>query len=167
MEIGFSLGSNLGDRFKFLKTARDLLTNLENTKLIAQSSIYSTSPVDVKSEYKATSYYNCIIILESLISLNSWWKEICLIESFLGRKRSEEINIPRTIDIDLIYADSNIINSDDLIIPHPRWFKRKFVLKPLCEVRPDLVLPNNNYKVKSILKNLSSDEEIILIHKNW
>ena len=167
MEIGSSLGSNLGDRLKFLTSARDLLINLENTRFITQSSIYSTTPVDVKSEYRTKSYYNCIIILESLITLNSWWKEICLIESCLGRKRTKEINEPRTIDIDMIYAGNKIINSNELVIPHPRWFKRKFVLKPLCEVRPDLVLPNINYKVKSILENFSSNEEIILKYKNW
>lgn len=167
MEIGISLGSNLGNRLEFLKRARDCLVNLSETSLLIQSSVYSSSPVNVKLQYENFLYYNSIIIIETNIPLKDWWNKIEIIELILDRERTQEKNIPRTIDIDLIYADQEVVNYNKLIIPHPRWSNRKFVIKPLCEVRPDLVLPNMNYTVKTILENLVSDEDVQIKYREW
>tara|TARA_B100001778_G_C18559725_1_gene617200 strand:- start:477 stop:980 length:504 start_codon:yes stop_codon:yes gene_type:complete len=167
MEFGFSLGSNLGDRINFLKSAKDLIQDLDHTFLLEYSPIYETSPVNVNVEYSHLNYYNAFIIIESSVAIKKWWTKISCIEENLGRIRNNTVNSPRTIDIDLIYANSKIINSDELIIPHPRWFERLFVLKPFSDVRPDLILPGVSSKVKDILDNLKTSEKINLIQCEW
>jgi len=89
------------------------------------------------------------------------------IEKKLGRVRTNEINIPREIDIDVIYIDQKIINTKSLIVPHPRWYKRMFVLISLKEVNPNLVLPLQSQSVKKLYKNLNSNEEVKLYAKEW
>lgn len=167
MEVGISLGSNSGNRLAFLKSARDSLNALPNTFLVAQSSVYESSPVNVKKEYEKMIYFNAFVILNSSIKVNEWWKNIENIEKNLGRIRSKIKNSPRTIDIDLIYIDDICVDLIDLILPHPRWFSRRFVVKPFSDIRPNLVLPGNPFKIKDILNQINSNEEISLVFKDW
>ena len=167
MEIGISLGSNKENRVRYLQLARNMICSEMNAKLKIQSSIYETSPVDVKKEYQNKFYLNSFIILSADIEIEKIW--ICLnkIEKKLGRVRTNEINIPREIDIDVIYIDQKIINTKSLIVPHPRWYKRMFVLISLKEVNPNLVLPLQSQSVKKLYKNLNSNEEVKLYAKEW
>ena len=167
MEIGISLGSNKENRVRYLQLARNMICSEMKAKLKIQSSIYETSPVDVKKEYQNKFYLNSFIILSADIEIEKIW--ICLnkIEKKLGRVRTNEINIPREIDIDVIYIDQKIINTKSLIVPHPRWYKRMFVLISLNEVNPNLVLPLQSQSVKKLYKNLNSNEEVKLYAKEW
>lgn len=167
MELGFSLGGNLGDRLAYMQAARDALIAVEGSAFLSQSPIYETSPVGVRAVYKELLYYNAVVVLSSPLSMDQWALELARIEEQLGRERTEDKNAPRTIDVDLIYADDLFIDSGGLIVPHPRWASRRFVLQPLADVRPDLRLPGESEPVKHLLRNLPQEETIEKIVAEW
>ena len=167
MEIGFSLGSNLYNRKRLLMQAKNLLLSAPRTNFVDQSPIYETTPVDVKPEYQDMAYLNSVVIVESGLPLESWLSYIGKIELNLGRERTEDRNAPRPIDIDMIYADGQIVDSDGLEVPHPRWAERRFVVQPLCDVRPELVLPEARKSVTEILGSLPTDEDLSIFDERW
>lgn len=167
MEIGFSLGSNLFNRKRLLMQAKNLLLSAPRTRFVDQSPIYETTPVDVKPEYKELTYLNSIVIVESELPLDSWLSYVGKIETNLGRERSGDRNAPRPIDIDIIYAGNQIIDGGGLEVPHPRWAERRFVVQPLCDVRPEMVLPASHKPVREILRALPRDEGMRVFDDRW
>lgn len=167
MEIGFSLGSNLYNRKRLLMQAKNLLLSAPRTNFVDQSPIYETTPVDVKPEHRSMAYLNSIVIVESELPLESWCSYIGKIEKNLGRERTEDRNAPRPIDIDMIYANGQVVDSGGFEVPHPRWAQRRFVVQPLCDVRPELVLPEEHRSVSDILHTLPPDEEMSLFEERW
>jgi 2-amino-4-hydroxy-6-hydroxymethyldihydropteridine diphosphokinase len=167
MEIGFSLGSNMHNRKRLLMQAKTLLLSAPRTRFVDQSPIYETTPVDVKPEYKDMAYLNSVVILESELPLESWISYLGKIEDNLGRVRTEDRNAPRPIDIDIIYAGDQIIDGGGLEVPHPRWAERRFVVQPLCDVRPELVLPEAHKPVSDILGSLPQDKGLSVFDEKW
>ncbi len=167
MEIGFSLGSNLYNRKRLLMQAKNLLLSAPRTHFVDQSPIYETTPVGVKPEYQNMAYLNSVVIVESGLPLESWLSYIGKIEHNLGRERSEDRNAPRPIDVDIIYAGEQIIDSGGLEVPHPRWAQRRFVVQPLCDVRPELVLPEEHKPVAEILHTLPQDDGLSVFDERW
>jgi len=131
MEAILSLGSNLGERLLFLNTAIRALREVPGVEIIKISSCYETKPWGVSDAQ--SKYLNCCIRLET--SLNAFeLLGVCLgIESAIGRKRTYRF-AARIIDIDLIAYEGVRINSEHLILPHPRFKERAFVLVPFREV---------------------------------
>lgn len=167
MEIGFSLGSNLYNRKRLLMQAKNLLLSAPRTRYVDQSPIYETTPVDVKPEYQSMAYLNSVVIVESELPMESWMSYIGKIEKNLGRDRTEDRNAPRTIDIDIIYAGDQIIDGGGLEVPHPRWAERRFVVQPLNDVRPNMILPEMNKPVSVILRSLPNDEGLSIYDERW
>ncbi|VGO23095.1 2-amino-4-hydroxy-6-hydroxymethyldihydropteridine diphosphokinase [Pontiella sulfatireligans] len=168
MEIGFSLGSNLYNRKRLLMQAKNLLLSAPRTSFVDQSPIYETTPVDVKPEYQDMAYLNSVVLVESELPLESWLSYIGKIEANLGRERNEsDRNAPRPIDVDIIYAGDQIIDSGGLEVPHPRWAERRFVVQPLCDVRPELVLPEASKSVAEILRSLPPDHGLSIFDEKW
>ncbi|MEI6893024.1 MAG: 2-amino-4-hydroxy-6-hydroxymethyldihydropteridine diphosphokinase [Pontiella sp.] len=168
MEIGFSLGSNLYNRKRLLMQAKNLLLSAPRTTYVDQSPIYETTPVDVKPEYQDMAYLNSIVVVESDLPLDSWLSYIGKIEYRLGRERSEtDRNAPRPIDVDIIYAGNQIIDSGGLEVPHPRWAERRFVVQPLCDVRPQMILPEASKSVLQILNALPPDLGLTIFDEEW
>ena len=154
MEYGLSLGSNLGDRQAWLACAAERVASLSSVRVIACSAIYETEPVDVRPEYRDSAFLNAVLIVAASDAPESLAERLRVIESELGRVRQEDRNAPRPIDIDLIYADTLQIETAGLTLPHPRWAARRFVVQPLADVRPDLVLPGQSRTVSQILATL-------------
>jgi 2-amino-4-hydroxy-6-hydroxymethyldihydropteridine diphosphokinase len=168
MEIGFSLGSNLYNRKRLLMQAKNLLLSAPRTRFLDQSPIYETTPVDVKPEYQEMAYLNSIVLVESELPLDSWLSYIDKIEHNLGRERDvDDRNAPRPIDVDIIYAGDQIIDSGGLEVPHPRWAERRFVVEPLNDVRPDMVLPEASKSVREILRSLPEDAGMHVFDVKW
>ena len=103
MEIGFCLGSNMNNRKRLLMQAKNLLIKAPCTRFVDQSPIYETTPVDVRPEYAHLLYLNSIVIVESKLPLESWLSYITEIEHKFGRIQPDHRNVPRPIDIDIIY----------------------------------------------------------------
>ena len=167
MEIGLSFGSNIGDRLANLSEAKARLLDKSGATLVAQSPIYDTEPVDVKPEYADDHFLNSVVILESDRGLNAWSEIIQQVEADMGRQREDDRNAPRSIDVDLLYAGESCIDSGGLIVPHPRWANRRFVVQPLADVRPNLVMPGTHMTVAAILASLPQAEGVEVLTNEW
>lgn len=167
MEIGFSLGSNLGDRVAFLRQARARLLAVPGTTLLACAPLYETAPVGVQPEHADKWYINTIVVLETDRVVSEWLAMIGRIEAELGRVRSDDRNAPRPVDVDIIYADDQVVDRAELSLPHPRWSVRRFVVQPLADVRPDRVIPGQAISVQELLTLLPLDESVRLFELEW
>jgi 2-amino-4-hydroxy-6-hydroxymethyldihydropteridine diphosphokinase len=143
--VYLSLGSNLGDRLSNLKAAADQLP--PRVQIMGSSRIYETEPWGYLDQPK---FLNQVLYAQTRLSpleLLAYLKDR---EKSIGRKPSFRFG-PREVDIDiLIYADQ-VIDQDDLIIPHPRLSERAFVLVPLAEIAPDLMLPGSEKTIQEYL----------------
>jgi 2-amino-4-hydroxy-6-hydroxymethyldihydropteridine diphosphokinase len=147
MRVVIALGSNLGDRSLNIDSAvMELAKIIEITHL---STNYETDPVGGPAQPK---YLNAVLIAESELDPHELLIGALEIENRLGRTREVHWG-PRTIDIDLISAGNEVINSQVLVLPHPRAHEREFVLKPWLEIDPDAALPGYG-PVQDILEGL-------------
>ncbi len=162
MEYGLSLGSNVGDRLNNLESARDVIADITGVRVTGQASVYETAPVDVLPEYDDLLFLNTIVIVDTDLLPDVLHRELIAIENRLGRVRGNEQNAPRPIDIDLIYADDIVSNTETLILPHPRWAERRFVVEPLAEIRPDLIIDAERGMVKDVLLSLPKIPCVVL-----
>lgn len=158
MEIGLSLGSNLGDRIDTFRKAAGRIAQIPGLTLLAAAPVYETDPVDAKPEYAHLKFLNTVLIAGTTagaLPLPELGSRLHGIEEELGRVRQEDRNAPRTLDIDILFAGS-ITQSDGVLdLPHPRWATRRFVVQPLADVRPGLVLPGATRTVAALLADLS------------
>jgi len=167
METGLSLGSNLGDRLDNLRAARQRLGALPGVRLLAAAPVYETEPVGVKPEFRHLAFLNTVLILDSAWLPAEWRRRTALIEDELGRVRSADKFAPRLLDIDLLYVGDHSVDEGGLVIPHPRWMLRRFVLQPLADVRPDLLLPGATQTVRQTLENLPTGEAVKPFCTTW
>ena len=133
--IYIALGANIGDRAGQLSAAIDEMerTGLHVTK---QSSVYETAPVGYTEQ---PSFFNMVVEVESRQSSDELLNTLQQIEQRLGRERLFK-NGPRTIDLDILFYNGEDIQSEHLTVPHPRMQERAFVLAPLAEIAPELVV---------------------------
>lgn len=167
MEVGLSLGSNMGDRLAHLINAKTIILKSPGIALAIQSPVYETEPVDVPLEFQTLNFLNAILIVKTLIPLSQLLRTFQFMEQELGRLPSSVFNSPRPIDIDIIYADNLQIREQHIAIPHPLWRQRRFVVQPLCDIRPDLVIPGQTLTVTDVLAGLSDPHKVTLFAKKW
>jgi 2-amino-4-hydroxy-6-hydroxymethyldihydropteridine diphosphokinase len=126
-----ALGSNLGDRWATLKAAVRRLRAEPGLRVIDSSECYETSPLDCPQG--SGDYLNSVVAVETDRGPHDLLKLLHHIEHQFGRVRGE-VNAPRTLDLDLLLYDDRVINTPDLVVPHPRMHERDFVLTPLAEL---------------------------------
>jgi 2-amino-4-hydroxy-6-hydroxymethyldihydropteridine diphosphokinase len=166
MRAGIALGSNLGDRLAHLGAARDEIIELPGVKEpFLFSAIYETEPVGC--ERGAGAFLNAVIEIGYDKNAENLWRELASIESSLGRERSGERNLSRTIDLDLLYLGAIKMETPEIELPHPRATVRRFVLEPLAEIRPDLKLPGQKKSVKALLAKLPGSEQVVRVADEW
>lgn len=142
-----SLGSNLGDRKQTIEKAYQLLEQAIG-KILKKSSFIETKPWGFTSE---NFFINTVACYSTKLSCEEALRKIHEIEFILGRKRSNEAGYQsRTIDIDILFYNDEVIETKDLVVPHPLLHKRDFVLTPLKEVLPDFIHPVLRQKIKDI-----------------
>ncbi len=154
----FLLGSNLGDRKLNLAIAVTKLTE-QIGEVIVKSSIYETAPWGKTDQ---PGFLNQAIVIKSKISAVQLLSKILAIEQQMGRVRLEKWG-QRLIDIDLIFNENEVLNTDNLQLPHPEMHKRKFVLVPLVEIAPDFIHPILNQKISEILFTLNDNLSVLKI----
>jgi 2-amino-4-hydroxy-6-hydroxymethyldihydropteridine diphosphokinase len=135
---------------------------------VGRSSLWETEPVDVKPEFQHLKFINAVLIVESVRHARDWLTCIGEIERGFGRTRpSNDKNAPREIDIDIIFAGDSLIGSGGLIVPHPRWASRRFVVAPLAELQPDRILPGAGGSVAQVLSALPVVEDCLRLDLPW
>jgi 2-amino-4-hydroxy-6-hydroxymethyldihydropteridine diphosphokinase len=167
MEVALSLGSNLGDRLENLQRARERLAAIPGVVVESCSPIYETEPMDVASVYAHQRFLNAVLIVQSVLEPFRLACHLHEIESEMGRVRSRDRNAPRTVDIDVIYADGIQTRDPNLTLPHPRWSERRFVVQPLADLRPDRVLPGQGRTVREVLLSLPPKPNVVLFAQLW
>ncbi|HAL91632.1 MAG TPA: 2-amino-4-hydroxy-6-hydroxymethyldihydropteridine diphosphokinase [Verrucomicrobia bacterium] len=167
IEAGLSLGSNLDDKLASLRAARAAIAAIPEVSILASAPIYETEPVGVPEEFANIDFYNTVLIIGTSLDAHKLFAHLQKVETALGRKRPLRQNTPRTIDIDMIYYDGQTIRSGGLVIPHPRWTKRRFVLQPLADVRGYLVLPGHDRRVRDILAALPPGQDVRPVVAEW
>ena len=166
MRTAVALGANLGDRLGNLRAARKAILGLSNAKPpILCSAIYETDPVGC--EPGAEKFLNAVVEFDYKSDPASLLKQLIQIEEGLGRRRDHKKNVSRTIDIDLLYCGDRRINNKPLQLPHPRMHLRRFVLEPLADIRPNLVLPGQTKTVKKLLQEPDESGKVVRFANEW
>jgi 2-amino-4-hydroxy-6-hydroxymethyldihydropteridine diphosphokinase len=152
MKAFIGLGSNLGEREAMIRLALDDLARLPETTLVRASSLYDTEPV---GETEQPNFLNAVAQIDTELTARQLLWNLLLIEKRLGRVRTQRWG-PRTIDLDLLFYGSQVIEEPDLSVPHPELTRRPFVLVPLVELDPMLVHPVTGETLVSHLSQLGA-----------
>jgi len=151
-----SLGSNLGDKLNHLQEVVFLIHSTVGS-VVKISPIYETSAWG----FDGDNFYNCCIAVETSLTPSVLLEKLLEIETRLGRKRNEGTGYAsRTVDIDILYYDSEIINTEALTIPHPNLQLRRFVLKPLADIAPQFYHPVLNKDTRNLLQECKDKSNI-------
>lgn len=152
------LGSNLGSRHTYLCKAKKEIS-LKVGHIIIESNIYETEPIGFSAD---NNFLNQVIVVKTTLEAENILNIILKIENSLGRKRTGNGYSSRTIDIDILYYNNDIINKPNLIIPHPRIQERKFTLLPLSEIAADYIHPVLKVNQQQLLTNCFDNSEVII-----
>ena len=166
MRTAVALGSNLGDPLGNLRAARKAIVDLAGVQPpVLSSAIYETEAVDC--EPNAGKFLNAVLEFDYEGDPTDLWKKLMEIESALGRPRHHARNVSRKIDIDLLYASELNVENEQLQLPHPRLHLRKFVLQPLADFRPELILPNQTKTVRELLAQTGDSTKVTCFAEKW
>lgn len=144
-----SLGSNLGKPIKQVKTAIEELATHPLMAVVKRSSLYQTKALGKTNQ---PDFINAVVQIKTSLNPAALLKACQAMENNHRRQRLEHWG-PRTLDIDILLFDQQIIHTSSLIVPHSYLHKRAFVLVPLAEISADLLVPNHNQKVSDLLEN--------------
>jgi 2-amino-4-hydroxy-6-hydroxymethyldihydropteridine diphosphokinase len=166
MRTGVALGSNLGVRLANLRTTRKAILQLPGvTQPVLASAIYETEPIDC--EPGAGKFLNAVLEFDYEGDPLELLKRLGELEQALGRLPDRPRNVSREIDIDLLYFGATKFDKKELQLPHPRMHLRRFVLQPLADIRPDLVLPNQTKTVRELLAQLDESGRVVRHSSGW
>ena len=160
---GIALGSNLGDRLENLRRAKELLSSISTGPVLA-APVYLTEPVNCPPG--SPDFLNTVIEIFHDGTPAELLEKTQEFQRNLGRTEPAERNAPRVIDIDLLYSGGEVVSTDDLELPHPRITLRQFVLRPLADIRPDLVLPGQTLTIAEHLERLAEPALPVVAH-DW
>jgi 2-amino-4-hydroxy-6-hydroxymethyldihydropteridine diphosphokinase len=146
--VFIGLGSNLGDRIAILQAALERIDGLPGTRIVKTSAWYESEAVGGVAE---GAFINGVAQVETSIPAKELMGELLSIEKELGRVRFKKWG-DRTCDLDLLIYGDLVLDDPDCTLPHPGIAERRFVLEPLAEIAPDLVLPGNDRTISSMLQ---------------
>ena len=166
MRAAIALGSNIGDRLAHLRAGRAEIAALQNVgERILGSRIYETEPVGTGPD--AGAFLNAVLEIEFTGDPADLLAGLQAIEARLGRPTRHPRNAPRTLDLDIVYVGDLRIARDALAVPHPRLHQRRFVLTPLADIRPDLIIPGQEKCVADLLAELADPARVEVFAATW
>lgn len=166
MKAAVALGSNLGNRLGNLKKARAEIGAARGVLApLRSSAIYETEPVGC--EAGAPKFLNAVVAFEYRGDAAELLRTLAAIERAAGRPRAHAKNASRMLDLDLLFFGDVEVNTADLQLPHPRIAARRFVLTPLADLCPDLILPGHRESVRELLARLDNSEAVVRFSAQW
>jgi len=166
MRTGIALGSNVGDRLAHLRGGRDEILALPGVgRPCISSKVYETEPVG--SVPDAGAFLNAVVEVEfeghPIVLLDGLQR----IEAAHGRPSKRPRNAPRTLDLDVLYVGNLVLTNEEIVIPHARLHLRRFVLQPLHDIRPDLILPGQHQAIAALFQSLDDPAAVELFATEW
>jgi 2-amino-4-hydroxy-6-hydroxymethyldihydropteridine diphosphokinase len=152
MRAYLGLGANLGDRETTIRRALQLLGQDGEIEVVAVSTLRDTDPVGLVEQPR---FLNGVAAVETELGPRDLLGRLFAVEQELGRTRTGPRFGPRTIDLDLLVYGNDVVDEPGLTVPHPRLAEREFVLEPLAELEPDLLVPGRG-RVSDLLLGLQS-----------
>ncbi len=158
--VYLSLGSNKGDRIGYVQQATSLLSAVDGINIIRTSAFYETEPWNMVSD---TWFVNAVVEIKTTLKPDKLLEVCQRIEKQLGREREKEDSYSdRTIDIDILFYNKDIINENNLIIPHKYVHLRAFTLVPMLELAPDFEHPILHKTISELHNDLENPEMVFL-----
>ena len=154
-DVYVGIGSNLDDPIDQVSKAIEKIDQHTECTVSKRSSLYRTAPIGFVDQ---PDFVNAVCKLSTGLCPIELLRELLKLEMTLGKVRPDQVNGPRSIDLDLLLYENESINSPELELPHPRMHERGFVLQPLIEIEPALVIPNHGKAVD--LLALCSDQQV-------
>jgi 2-amino-4-hydroxy-6-hydroxymethyldihydropteridine diphosphokinase len=155
-------GSNIGDKLLNCKNGISALTNTQDAAVKTWSRFYKTEPVDYKNQ---DWFINAVVKVETPLAPFELLKTLKSIERDAGRMDGSLRFGPRVLDLDIILYDDLVANSSELIVPHPRMHKRRFVLRPICDIDPTIVHPVLKKEMQALLDVIDENEQRIVEYR--
>jgi len=160
--VYISVGSNLGNRLENCKNGIDLLLENEETRLLIQSRVYETEPVDYTRQ---DWFINLAVKIETKLDPFTLLQRIQSVQQRSGRIEDTVRFGPRVLDLDILLFDDIVLDDPQLCIPHPRMHKRRFVLQPICDIDPHIIHPVLNQSMQQLLHDLDAEDQEIVEYK--
>lgn len=157
--VFFEIGGNQGDKLNNISVAKELIDS-EIGVIIEESKIFESPAWGFQSDM---NFYNQVLLVETEFKVQEVLALLLSIEIRLGRVRSEKQFSSRTMDIDILFFDQEIINTDSLIVPHPRLHLRNFVLVPMNDIAPAFVHPVMNKSMSELLIECTDDSVCVAL----
>ena len=154
-----SIGSNIGKKLLNCQKGISALTWHGRAVIIRQSNFYKTSPVNYTDQ---DWFVNSVVQIEIGLDPFQLLHTLKTIEAEAGRTENPIRFGPRVLDLDIIFYDNIVINSSELIIPHPKMHKRCFVLKPMCDINQKLIHPVLKMDMQYLLDNMDDKEQKVV-----
>jgi 2-amino-4-hydroxy-6-hydroxymethyldihydropteridine diphosphokinase len=156
------IGSNLGNPVQNCQDAIEKVSRIYGVQLIKASSFYLTEPVDINPDKHQNWFINAVAEVKANLSASDLLSKLQGIETAMGRTRQTK-GEPRIVDLDLLFYGQDIIDEDNLTVPHPEIYKRRFVLEPLCEIASFYIHPAFGISIRG-LKDRLNDEKIVELY---
>jgi len=150
------IGGNVGDRMDYLRRCVEYLQK-DAGNVIAMSAVYETEPWGFDDPCR---FLNMAVLIETELNPHVLLKTTQRIEQTLGRVRTQSGYQPRTMDIDILLYGNHIINTPELVIPHPRMTERMFVLQPMAELAPNLEHPVLHQTLRYLKENCADIKQV-------
>ena len=155
------VGSNIGDKADNCRKGILAINKCEGCLVEAQSPLYETEPVYLDQDW----FVNGAAMLHTDLEPEALFARLKAIEHAMGRRTGEVRFGPRILDLDILFYDELVLREEMLEIPHPRLHERRFVLKPLCDIAPDLVHPVIGQTVQYLLHDLKDGGKKVTLYK--
>jgi 2-amino-4-hydroxy-6-hydroxymethyldihydropteridine diphosphokinase len=154
------MGSNIGDKVDHCRKAMAALAASKGCLVEAESPLYETEPVDFEEQ---SWFINGVARVRTCLEPEAFLQQLRAIEKAMGRRPDGRKFGPRILDLDILFFNDWVLHTTDLEFPHPRLHQRRFVLKPLCDIAPELVHPVLGETIRSLLASLQDGQKRVIL----
>ncbi len=155
------IGSNMGDKQANCENGIAVLADGTNTTVKARSLFYRTEPMYVADQ---DWFVNAVVQIETVLDPDELLDVLQSVQRLAGRNHDAVRFGPRLLDMDILFYDDRVIQTQRMVVPHPRLHERRFVLQPLCDISPDMVHPVLKKDMKTLLDSLADSPGQMVLH---